>query len=113
MSKRAEKHQLSDKKKTNIVIIVSIVLAIINFVPFHYSRHYDDCPHGGSYTESGVRLGVPVPYAGTIHGQSTCPGVYSDVPSKGFSVGALFIDALVFGIVMVGLNMLLDRRTKQ
>lgn len=113
MSKLTEKRQLSDKKKTNIVIIVSVVLVIVNFIPFHYSRQYYDCPHDGSYTESGVRLGVPVPYAGTVHGESTCPGVYSDAPSKGFSIGALFIDALVFGIVMVGLNMLLDRRTKQ
>ena len=111
MSKHIGKHQLSDKRKTNIVMIVSVLLAVANFIPFHYATHYD-CPHGGGYTESGVRLGVPVSYAGTIHDEATCPGVYGDAPSKGFSISALFVDALAFGVVMVGLNVLLDRRTK-
>jgi len=111
MSKPGVKQRLSDKKKASIVIIVLVLLAIPNVIPLRYSDHYN-CPQGGSHTVSGVRVGFPTPYAGTQHGGiNTCPGYYSDPPSRGFSISALFTDALVFGVVMIGVNVLLDRRT--
>ncbi|HSX05562.1 MAG TPA: hypothetical protein VLF69_03795 [Candidatus Saccharimonadales bacterium] len=111
MNKRLAKPHLSDKKKGGIVMAVAIALAALNLVPLHHFSR-GNCPHGGTYTTSGTSMGLPLSYYETWHGgMNDCYGFVGDAPSSGFSAQALLGDGLVFGLVMVGVNVLLDRRT--
>lgn len=111
MSKLSAIQQASERKKTVAVGVVAALLAVVNFLPLHYSNQ-QNCPHGGTFTTSGMTMGLPMAYFRTIHGGiNDCPGMVGDAPTKGFSAQWLVTDAMVFGVIMVGLNVLLDRRT--
>lgn len=112
MSNVLKKPKLSDKQKGRVVGVLLVILAAANLVPLHYSNQ-GNCPGGGTYEQSGVTLGLPVAFYRTTHGGfRECPGLVGDSPKSGFSVQALLTDALVFGVVTTGINLLLDRRTK-
>ena len=111
MNKLNAMQQASEKKKTLAVTAVAAVLAVLNLLPLHYSNR-QNCPHGGTFTTSGATMGLPLSYFRTIHGGITdCPDIIGDAPTRGFSAQFLLADALIFGAIMVGLNVLLDRRT--
>lgn len=112
MNKLSAQRLASDKNKTYLVVIVSAALAIVNFLPLHYANQ-QSCPGGGTFTTTGITLGLPLAYFRTEHGsEADCPGVYGDAPTRGFSAQALLGDGMLFGLVTLGLNLLLDRRTK-
>jgi hypothetical protein len=104
--------KLSEGKKAAIVGVVALTLAAVNVMPLHYSIQ-QNCPHGGTVTTNGITLGLPLAYFRTVHGGvSECSDFVGISPSSGFTVQALLSDGLIFGLVMVGLNVLFDRRTK-
>jgi hypothetical protein len=113
MSKLTTKQQALESKKTMAVAAVAIILIAANFVPLHHF-YRRSCPDGGTYTTNGTTMGLPMSYYQKWNGGSSdCAGMYGDEPSSGFSAQALLTDALVFGIVTIGANVLLDRRTNK
>lgn len=112
MSRLSIRQQASERKKALAVGVVAALLLLANVVPLHHSERHN-CPQGGSYSMHGTTFGLPVAYFQTWKGGlNDCSGFYGTEPSSGFSAQALLTDALVFGVVMVGLNALVDRRTK-
>jgi len=114
MSKLNASQQTSEQKKTATVGIVAVLLAAVNFVPLHhFSRQ--NCAGGGTFTTSGTTLGLPMAYYETWHGSPNDCGGYAsgDGASKSFSAQGLLGDGLVVGLVMMGANVLLDRRTNK
>jgi hypothetical protein len=104
--------QASERKKVWAVGVVAVLIMLANVVPLHHSSQHD-CPGGGSYKTQGTTFGLPIAYFETWKdGLNSCPGFYGTEPSSGFSAQAFLTDALVFGVIMVGLNALVDRRTK-
>jgi hypothetical protein len=112
MNKLRLRSFISDQKKTTIASVVAIVLLAVNLVPLHHTS-IQKCPDGTSYTTEGTTMGLPVAYYENSEGGiSTCPNFVGDAQTKRFSMQSLLTDGLVFGVLMVGLNALLDRRTK-
>lgn len=112
MNKLIAKQQAVEKKKTAIVTAVALVILVLNIVLLHhFSRH--GCPKGGTYTSTGATMGLPMAYHSTWQtGLIDCKGFTGgDATDVEFSAQALLGDALVFGLVMLGVNILLDRRT--
>jgi hypothetical protein len=104
--------RVSERKKTMIVAAAAVVLALANVVPLHHSMR-QSCPGGGSYAASGTSMGLPLAYTEDWHSDtSDCADSMSAPLTRSFSAQALLTDALVFGVAMIGLNILLDRRTK-
>jgi hypothetical protein len=104
--------QFSEKRKGQVVGFVVVLFAAANLVPLHYSSQ-GQCPDGGTFTQTGITMGLPLAYYQTQHsGMGDCNGVVSDSPARNTSAQAFITDGLVFGVVAVGINLLLDRRTK-
>ncbi len=112
---KLQKLTISDGKKAAIAGLVAAVLLVLNVVPLHHFERRN-CPERGSYTVEGTTMGVPMAYVQNLHpGADDCTGfdgVIINESSRSFSAQALVTDVLVFGVVMVGVNALLDRRTK-
>ncbi|HSX31086.1 MAG TPA: hypothetical protein VLE99_04165 [Candidatus Saccharimonadales bacterium] len=112
MSKPQVLRRLTEKNKAAVVVSVTVALAIANLFPFHYART-QTCPHGGTYLTTGRSMGLPLSYFRTAHGSvADCPNFIGTASEGGFSAQALVGDALIFGVVVMSLNLLSDRRTK-
>lgn len=112
MNKQSSLSGVSERKKVLAVSVLAIFLALANIAPLHHSEQRK-CTQGTSYTVHSTTFGLPVAYFQTWEGgRDGCTGYYGSEPSRVFSAQALLTDALVFGVIMVGLNVLVDRRTK-
>lgn len=113
MSKASIMQRVSERQKVMIVGLVAVLLFIVNVLPLHHSSH-GSCAGGITFTTTSESLGVPMAYYQTSQNNSgdNCLFSSDQASSRNFSAQALLTDALVFGIIMVGLNVVLDRRTK-
>lgn len=113
MSKQSSALASREKKKAVLVGVVLAVLGVANVLPLHYAGH-GNCPHGGVYQQNGITMGVPLAYYRTVQGGiGECPDMVGESSASVFSAQALLTDALVFGVVAIGMNVLVDRRTNK